>query len=249
VADEQARTQRVQAVLTSLLERRLGESLRELCRALEPWQRGDLSVLEAHAEVLRHAARAENLAQRMARIGPDAVASHLRDAFDAELLGREEFIELTGLEPEKVEPPPALADTVSAELPSKRRVVEELLGSGPVLVHVDACRPEVDVPERFRSDPRLVLRFGYDLTPAIIDLAIDDDAIVGTLSFGGVPHRCVLPWSSVYAVVSEIDQKGMVWPDDVPAAVAEQLTGGENESESESEMKPSRRGGHLKLVK
>src|SRR5262252_2910092 len=89
-----------------------------------------------------------------------------------------------------------LRDDDDASAPDKRRTLEALLARGPVLVHVDARRAEVAVPSRFRADPSLVLRFGYNLTPAIVDLAVDDNAIAGTLTFGGQPFRCVLPWSA-----------------------------------------------------
>ena len=69
-----------------------------------------------------------------------------------------------------------------------------------------------------------MLRFGYNLTPAIGDLTVDDDAIAGTLTFAGQPFRCILPWTAVYAAMVEGEQRGTVWPEDVPEDV---LTGGE----------------------
>ena len=107
--------------------------------------------------------------------------------------------------------------------PTSARRSRQLLARGPVLVHVDARRAEVSVPPRFRADPSLVLRFGYTLSPAIADLDVDDDAISGTLTFGGQPFHCVLPWTAVYAAMVEGEQRGTVWPEDVPEDV---LTGG-----------------------
>jgi stringent starvation protein B len=80
------------------------------------------------------------------------------------------------------------------------------------------------VPPRFRADASLVLRFGYSLSPAIRDLEVDDEAISGTLTFGGSPFHVVLPWTAVYAAMVEGEQRGTVWPEDVPEDV---LTGGE----------------------
>ena len=91
------------------------------------------------------------------------------------------------------------------------------------------------VPERLRADPKLVLRFGYQLTPTILDLDIGAEALSGTLSFGGVPHRCVLPWGAVYAVVSEGDQRGMVWPDDVPPEAMDLGDEGDEPADLEAE--------------
>lgn len=225
-----------------LLKHRLGESLGRVEAALGRWRAGDLGLFEAHAEVLRHASRAEKLAERMANLGKDAAPSLVREAFDRGLIERDEVMTLTGRPPEELPAPPVERD--EPILPSKRQVVDRLLGDGPVLIHVDARRPEVSVPERFRGDQRLVLRFGYGLTPAIVDLSVDDVSLGGTLSFGGVPHRCVLPWTAIYAVVGESDQKGMVWPDDVPPEVAD----GQEAAPVESPAPEPRRRGHLRLV-
>lgn len=250
--------------MTALLKQQLEESLCAVEGALGRWRQGELGVFDAHAELLRHAARAERLAERMAKLGLDNAGSLMRDAFDAGLVERDEFVELVGREPDSVEPSPTLGEdareALAPSLPRKRDLVEDLLGSGPVLVHVDARESGVSVPERFHGDPKLVLRFGYGLTPAIIDLSVDDEAISGTLTFSGVPHRCVLPWDAVYAVVSEVDQKGMVWPDDVPGAVVQELTGACEDADEADEPAASggtsdapsaakKRGSHLKLVK
>ncbi len=80
----------------------------------------------------------------------------------------------------------------------------------------------MNVADRVRADPGLVLRFGYNLNPAIGDLTVDDEAIAGTLTFAGQPFRCILPWTAVYAASVEGEQRGTVWPEDVPEDV---LTG------------------------
>lgn len=251
---------RLQEVLTSLLRHKLGQSLAEVETTLRRWRSDELGVFEAHAELLRHTGRAQRITEQMTRADSDTARALLRDAFDIGLVDREEFEQIVGSPPEEVEPPSPLADELAdAALPNKRELVEELLAAGPILVHVDARDGEVAVPERFRDDPRLVLRFGYGLTPAIVDLTVDDERIAGTLTFGGVPFRCSLPWQAIYAVVSEVDQKGMVWPEDVPGPVVEQLTARSNEplerptAEGDAAAAKGDRGNgkasHLKLVK
>jgi stringent starvation protein B len=264
VSDEgQTSIERLQEIMTALMEHLLLESMQNVELALVQWREGGVGVFETHAELLRHAARAERLAERMARIGLDNAGSLLRDAFDVGLVTREEFVSFVGREPESIEPSPPLSETAKViGLPDKRDLIEELLSQGPILVHIDARHALAQVPERFCNDPKLVLRFGYELTPAIIDLSIDEHGMYGTLTFGGIPTRCVLPWACVYSVVSESDQKGMVWPDDVPESVVdalhEQSEGRRSEAGIEAGMEleeggcepsPPSRGGHLKLVK
>jgi hypothetical protein len=47
---------------------------------------------------------------------------------------------------------------------------------------------------------------------------VDDDGMSCTLSFNRSPFFCIVPWTSVYAMVGE-DSRGMVWPADVPPEV------------------------------
>jgi len=243
-------SERIQEILTALIKQRLGASLERVDAALARWRAGEVGPFEAHAEVLAHVARADNLAGAMSRAGRERTASLLRAAYDAGLVEEEELRELTGSAPGDIEPPEDLDAEPAADvrLPAKSDVVNRLLGEGTILVHVDARRDGVSVPDRLRSDPRLVLRFGYGLTPAIADLEVGEEALSGTLSFGGVPHRCVLPWPAVYAVVSEADQRGMVWPDDVPPEAMASADKEADREPEESGKKPPRSRGHLKLV-
>ena len=249
---------RLQAVVTALIEHRVSTSLVDVERALTRWRNGSHSALAAHGAVLRHAARCERTVERVTAAAGDRPEGILRDAVDAGLMSVEEFVHLVGKQPPEIESIDSLRDEDDASAPDKRRTLDALLARGPVLVHVDARRAEVSVPPRFRADASLVLRFGYNLSPAIIDLVVDDDAISGTLTFAGQPFRCILPWTAVYAAMVEGEQRGTVWPEDVPDDV---LTGGgttgideppaamvKDVPEAREPDEPRRRGQHLKLV-
>lgn len=242
---------RLQVVVTALIEHRVSTSLVDVERALAKWRDGTHSALAAHGAVLRHAARCERTVERVTAAAGDRPEGILRDAVDAGLMAADEFVALVGRAHTEVASIDALRDEDDASAPDKRRTLEALLARGPVLVHVDARRAEVNVPPRFRADPSLVLRFGHNLSPAIGDLEVDDDAIAGTLTFGGQPFRCILPWTAVYAAMVEGEQRGTVWPEDVPEDV---LTGAGEPPAPEpaiprlEEDAPRKRGSHLKLV-
>ena len=248
---------RLQTVVTALIEHRVSTSLVDVERALARWRSGTHSALAAHGAVLRHAARCERTVERVTAAAGDRPEGIFRDAVDAGLMSEDEFLQLVGKPHLEVDSIGALKDDDDASAPDKRRTLEQLLARGPVLVHVDARRTEVAVPPRFRADPSLVLRFGYSLQPAIRDLSVDDDAIAGTLTFGGSPFHVVLPWTAVYAAMVEGEQRGTVWPEDVPEDV---LTGGGETPTSpslpvavatplgDSDSGRTKRSGHLKLV-
>src|SRR5688572_27695384 len=265
---------RLQEIFTALVQRSISESLGRVEEALASWRRGQRSVLAAHAEVLRHAARTNVLSNRVARAALEGPETLLRDALDAGIITRDEMEKLTGKKAEDVSPSPSLDEEAaragSPEMPAKRSTLEKLLRDGPVLVHLDPRRAGVDVPAHHRGEPRLVLRFGYGLTPPIIDLNVEEHALSGTLTFRGVPHRCTIPWAAVFAVVGE-DGRGLVWGEDVPTEIAHEYTrdaraqarrpsegGGASPSNKPDKPEPNGGGpepepprpkrGHLKLV-
>ncbi len=256
---------RLQAVVTALIEHRVSTSLVDVEKALAKWRSGQHSALAAHGAVLRHAARCERTVERVTAAAGDRPEGILRDAVDAGLMPADEFEQIVGKMPNDVPSIDALVDEDDASGPDKQKTVEGLLERGPILVHVDARRAEVIVPTRFRADASLVLRFGYQLKPSIVDLVVDTVGISGTLSFSGQPTHVVLPWTSVYAAMVEGEQRGTVWPEDVPEDV---LTGG-NDTVGiaptptplsampslaaappipPAEDEPRKRGNHLKLV-
>jgi hypothetical protein len=103
--------------------------------------------------------------------------------------------------------------------PPKKDVALALLERSSLSVHLDPRPTAVVVPPWFKKQPQLVLQVGLNMPVPIPDLRLDDDGMSCTLSFNRTPFFCVVPWSSVFAMVGE-DTRGMVWPDDVPLEVA-----------------------------
>ncbi len=98
---------------------------------------------------------------------------------------------------------------------AKQRCFRSLLESGVTALHLDARAPGVSVPERFRSDPWLVLNYSYRYNVA--DFAFDDNEVRATLTFGGQPYLCVVPWKAVFAITDEARTQGQHWQEDLPA--------------------------------
>jgi len=113
-------------------------------------------------------------------------------------------------------------------LPPKKEVALALLERGSVHVHLDPRAAGVVVPAWFKRQPQLVLQVGLNMPVPIPDLRVDEDGMSCTLSFNRSPFFCIVPWSSVYAMVGD-DGRGMVWPEDVPPEVALQARTREGE--------------------
>lgn len=239
---------RLQAVVSALIERSVASSLASVELALTRWRsEGHGALASAHGAVLRHVACCERIVARIMAVVDDRPEGLLRDAVDAGLMSEEEFVGLVGKSSRDFEG--------ATGIPDKRRTLEALLSRGAVLVHLDTRGSEVLVPPRFRVASSLVLRFGYNLTPAIADLTVDERGITGTLAFSGQLFHCVVPWAAVYAMVGEGESHGMVWPEDIPEDV---LIGSKQQAVSAASPlsstavsrldEESCKRGHLKLV-
>ncbi len=115
---------------------------------------------------------------------------------------------------------------MSHPLPPKKEVALALLERSSVHVHLDPRGTGVVVPPWFKRQPQLVLQIGLNMPVPIPDLRLDEEGLSCTLSFNRSPFYCVVPWSSVFAMVGD-DGRGMVWPDEVPPEIAKQPRGPE----------------------
>ena len=110
---------------------------------------------------------------------------------------------------------------MSHPLPPKKEVALALLERSSVHVHLDPRAAGAMVPLWFKKQPQLVLQVGLNMPVPIPDLRLDDDGLTCTLSFNRSPFYCVVPWTSVFAMVGD-DGRGMVWPEEVPPEIAKQ---------------------------
>ena len=104
----------------------------------------------------------------------------------------------------------------------KKQTLLAFLQRGVAMVHLDARQPGVEVPPQFTSDAHLRLNLSYRY--GIPDFEVRDDRVQATLSFGGQPFFCVLPWEAVFAVTSSGTGEGQVWPEDLPTEAARGFT-------------------------
>lgn len=125
-------------------------------------------------------------------------------------------------------------------LPPKKEVALALLERSSVHLHLDPRVDGVVVPPWFKKQPQLVLQIGLNMPVPIPDLRLDDDGMSCTLSFNRSPFFCVVPWRSVFAMVGE-DQRGMVWPDDVPPELTQKAAARPEPVPAAAKREPARR--------
>ena len=127
-----------------------------------------------------------------------------------------------------------------ARSPTKKEVLLAFLRQGVAMVHLDARRPGVEVPPQHAGDPHLRLNLSYRY--AIPDFEVGDERIEVTLSFGGRSFHCVLPWSAVFGITSNVTGDGQVWTEDLPVEVVQATAHGpQPEVKAKSPRRPAAR--------
>lgn len=82
------------------------------------------------------------------------------------------------------------------------KAAREHLAQGSTRFEVDSTMAGVVLPQHLYAQPTVVLELGWKLPVPIVDLALDSDGVRGTLSFGGNPWFCAVPWAAVRAITA-----------------------------------------------
>lgn len=131
--------------------------------------------------------------------------------------------------------------------PEKKQRLLDALDRGLVMVHLDARRPGVLVPEPLRGEFHLRLNLSYRFDPP--DLSVGDWGVRCTLSFGGKRFKVGIPWSALFAITSHVTQEFWMYPDDMPPEVIQQsLAAAQKAAEEEKDEKESRPKAMLREV-
>lgn len=121
---------------------------------------------------------------------------------------------------------------------SRFKVASKLLGEGLTMIHVVRAREGVVLPKSCQT-PVVHLNFSYRF--GLDDFCVDAKGIRASLSFGGVPHWCDLPWDAVVGISSSVADQFYIWidcfrPEEIesllPADMLEQYRASKDESVS-----------------
>ena len=158
------------------------------------------------------------------------------------------------------------APGMTSRRPYLLRAMYEWIADNGMTPHllVDASRPGVRVPAFAVNDGKVVLNVA-DRAVGALDMG--NDEISFTARFGGVSHQVRVPIGAVLLIYARETSQGMALPDEAVAAstaladVEEDLDGdadggddggdggGSSGGSSGDRTPPSKRGGHLRVIK
>lgn len=90
------------------------------------------------------------------------------------------------------------------------KIAKKLLEEGIMMVHLMREREGVVVPESCNTK---VVRLNFSYRYMIDDFRVDKKGIRASLSFGGVPTWCDIPWQAVVALSSQVTDEFYIWLD------------------------------------
>jgi stringent starvation protein B len=82
------------------------------------------------------------------------------------------------------------------------------------MVRVDARRAGVQVPRQFAGNSGLALNLSWSFRDA--RMVLNERGVAATLSFGGSPFRCLLPWSAIWGIRVQKGGSLQIWEADLP---------------------------------
>jgi stringent starvation protein B len=86
-----------------------------------------------------------------------------------------------------------------------------------VMVHLDARRDGVDVPEQHRGHPALALNLSRAFRLDVFE--VGPFSVMASLSFQGEVYRCVIPYGAIFSLTSKADGQSRIFADAVPPEV------------------------------
>lgn len=81
----------------------------------------------------------------------------------------------------------------------------------------DATAEGVLVPPHLRSQTQVILNFSWRYN--VSDFTFDGHDARASLSFGGVPSLCVVPWTAVWCIANDARSDAWFWVATMPAAM------------------------------
>lgn len=113
---------------------------------------------------------------------------------------------------------------MDSRVDEKKQRLLAALDRGMAMIHLDARRPGVLVPDHLKSELHLLLNLSYRFDPP--DLSVGEWGIRSTLTFSGKRFTVAVPWSALYAISSHVTKEFWMFADDMPPELLEraQLT-------------------------
>ncbi len=94
----------------------------------------------------------------------------------------------------------------------KIKTYEAAIAEDHLLLHLNSCHQEVEVPAHLKNNPALTLKISERFQGHIEH---DNNRVLAHLRFNDEYFCCIIPWNSVWSI-TDSSGKNTMWAEDVP---------------------------------
>lgn len=118
----------------------------------------------------------------------------------------------------------------------KQEALAEALDHGVVMIHLDATRPDVQVPAAHKAEDHLRLNLSWGFKE---HLKLSEAGVEARLSFNGRPFLCEVPWDAIWMITS--GKEGRVFQKSTPPGVIARFVATQKAAAAEAAEKAKKR--------
>ncbi len=110
-----------------------------------------------------------------------------------------------------------LVDLTTLEVVTKPEIFGRTLEGGVTALFFDGTADGVMLPAQLRGQRQVILNFSWRYN--VSDFTFDGQEARASLSFGGVPSLCVVPWHAVWCIANDARSDAWFWVAAMPAEI------------------------------
>jgi stringent starvation protein B len=115
----------------------------------------------------------------------------------------------------------------------KMNVIIKYLEDDYILVHLDARKEGVDIPDHLLGNPTVTLKLSYGFKGG---MQVTEERVWAALTFGGRFRDCFIPMPAIWGATTS-SGANTIWPEDAPPEIVAQII--EELKPKESSAKPA----------
>lgn len=101
----------------------------------------------------------------------------------------------------------------------KYTVINKYLEEEYILIHIDARKEGVDIPDHLMGNPTVTLKLSFGFKGG---MQVTEERVWAALTFGGKFRDCFIPLPAIWGATTS-SGANTIWPDDAPPEIVTQI--------------------------
>jgi stringent starvation protein B len=101
----------------------------------------------------------------------------------------------------------------------KMNVINKYLEDDYILLHLDARKEGVDIPDHLMGNPTVTLKISYGFKGG---MQVTEERVWAALTFGGRFRDCFIPMAAIWGATTA-SGANTIWPEDAPPEIVAQI--------------------------